>query len=254
MNNATLNYIIDTGTEVKTLNLETEPLYSMDMHTAPYLNEEDFISHYYNRDKISKFIRENGNVRGKLSMTYAKNIKEKEEIPILFNSKGELVLEDDPFEGKVTEVEKGRKLLFNSKNQLFTRLVLSFKLLDDYLYKLIDLTEKEALYVSKLGIEVINYNNKYYIKFKDLFEYRLRSKKLGYLRLAYEDMLDVLKKEINELDDNSFYFYIRQFKYLINKYNNYINELSVRNLKLRRLNINKKYKLSKRNFIRRYYL
>ena len=225
MNNATLNYIIDTGTEVKTLKLETEPLYSMDMHTAPYLNEEDFISHYYNRDKISKFIRENGNVRGKLSMTYAKNIKEKEEIPILFNSKGELVLEDDPFEGKVTEVEKGRKLLFNSKNQLFTRLVLSFKLLDDYLYKLIDLTEKEALYVSKLGIEVINYNNKYYIKFKE-----------------------------NELDDNSFYFYIRQFKYLINKYNNYINELSVRNLKLRRLNINKKYKLSKRNFIRRYYL
>jgi len=62
MNNATLNYIIDTGTEVKTLKLETEPLYSMDMHTAPYLNEEDFISHYYNRDKISKFIRENGNI------------------------------------------------------------------------------------------------------------------------------------------------------------------------------------------------
>ena len=87
-----------------------------------------------------------------------------------------------------------------------------------------------------------------------MFEYRLKFNKLGCLRLVYEDMLDIIKKEINEMDDNSFYFYSRQFKFAMNKYNSYINELSVKNLKLRRLNINKKYRLSKRNLTRYYYL
>ncbi|MBR4672679.1 MAG: hypothetical protein IKO78_05735 [Bacilli bacterium] len=246
MNKATLNYVINVGNKEKILRLETEPLYSMDRHTSPYRDEKDFIAHYYNKDKILNFIRDNGNVEGHLAITYAKSVVSKEEIPILFNIKEDLVFEDDPYEGKITEVEKARKLLFNSKNQLFTRLVLSLGILSEFLNKLIDLTEKEASFVRKQGINIINYNDKFYIRFRDLFKYRLKTRKLGYLRLVYEDMLAEIKREITELDDNDFYYYSRQMKYAMTRYNGLIGELSVKNLKLRRMK-NTSYRLIKKN-------
>lgn len=252
MNKATLNYIINVGNNERVLRLETEPLYTMDRHTSPYLNEKDFIAHYYNKDKILKFIRDNGNIEGRLTITYAKSVQDKQELPIIYNNKSGFVFEDDPYEGKITEIEKARKLLFNSKNQMFTRLVLSLGILNDFQSKLIDLTDKEASFVRKQGIEVIDYDNKYYIRFKDLFRYRLKSKKLGYLRLVYEDMLAVVKEEIMDYDDNDFYYYTRQLKYAMNRYMDMIGELSVKNLKIRRLRPNRRYSLIKKSTRYRY--
>ena len=89
MTNATLNYVIKIGNEVRTLNLYSEALYFIDRHTADYKNDSDFISHYYDKEKIENFIRENGNVEGNLSITYAMNVKQRKELPLLYNMKEE---------------------------------------------------------------------------------------------------------------------------------------------------------------------
>ena len=247
MRNATLNYIIDTGVGERILRLESGSLFYMDRNTSPYRNEEDFICHYYNRNKIYKFIKENGNLRGRLTITYAKSVEEKENVPILFNTKTDFVFDDDPYEGKITEIEKARRLLFNSKNQLFTRLLTSTTIMDDFKKKLMIVTDKERLTLEKNGYKTFLYQGNYYVRFNSLFEYRLNNKRLGNLRNLYEDMLNGIKREITLLDDNDFYYYNRQFKYIIDKYNKHTNELSVSNLKIGNIKPNNKYVISRNN-------
>ena len=247
MNNATLMYIINNNDEIKKLKLESESLFYVDRYTSSYKNEEDFINHYYNKDKIYNFIKENGNIPGKLVVNYAKNMKEREDISPLFNSSEKFEFKDDPYEGKVTEIEKARKLLFNSKNQMFVKLILSSKILDKELNKMIDLNYEEVEYVNQYGLKTSYINNKHYISFKSLFEYRIRAPKLGCVRNAYQDMLKTLKSRLMILDYNTFYFYNRQLRIMINKYNSLIGELTIRNLKIKKIKYNLKYMVNRSN-------
>ena len=247
MNNATLMYVIDSNQGQHNLRLESESLYHIDNYTSDYKNEEDFINNYHYKDKIYNFIKENGNNKGKLVISYAKTANDKENLQPLFNSKEGFVFDEDPYEGRLTEIEKARKLLFNSKNQLFTKLILANNTLDRQLNKLIDLTEEENEYVSNFGIKTALINNKYYISFKSLFEYRTIAQKLGYMRNVYQEMLNVLKSRLMFLDDNMFYFYNRQLRIMINKYNELISEISVNNLKLRKIKIKCKYVINRGN-------
>lgn len=248
MNNATLMYIIKNDNETKKLKLETESLYYMDMYTKNYKDEKDFINHYPKKEMIDKFIKENGNNSGNLVVSYTMNMQEKEDISPLFNSKENFEFKDDPYEGKVTEIEKSRKLLFNSKNQMFVKLILSSKILDKELNRLIDLSEEENEYATDYNLKTYYINNKHYISFKTLFEYRIISLKLGYLRNAYQDMLKTLKDKIMSLDSNSFYFYNRQLRIIIEKYNKLINELTVNNLKIKNISPYCKYVLNRNSF------
>ncbi len=246
MNNATLTYVINNNNQIKRLKLETESLLYVDRYTSGYKNEDDFIKNYYNKSMIDKFIKENGNIKGKLVVSYTKNMKEKEDVMPLYNSKEEFEFVDNPYEGKITEIEKARKLLFNSKNQMFAKLVISNKTLESHLNKMIDLTLEEAIHLRKSGFSPIYINQKNYISFKSLFEYRIKSVKLGCIRGAYQDMLKTLKNELMSLDDNTFYFYNRQLRILINKYNELIQEFFIKNLKIKKIKYNNKYILKRR--------
>lgn len=235
MNNATLLYIIKSQDETKSLRLENETLYSVDMYTSQFKNQEDFINNYPNKEKIYSFEKQNGAKNGKLVVSYAKSTKEKENIEPLFDNQEDFIFKDDPYEGRLTEIEKARKLLFNSKNQLFARLILKNNTLGRELNKLIDLTNEENDYITKLGFTTIYVNNKYYISFKSLLEYRIKEDKLGYLRNAYQEMLNVLKSRMMFLDDDTFYFYNRQLRIMIKKYKELINSLTVKNLKINKI-------------------
>ena len=247
MNNATLVYKIKYNNQNKVLRLYNKPLMFIDNMTSNYLNEEDFINNFYNKDEIYKFIKENGNIKGKLVIDYKKDVNKQEEIKPLFNQKNEIVINDDFYNNQISEVEKARKLLFNSKNQMFTKLLLSDKLLNNELNKVINLDEDEIKYSKNNNIKLEEINNKYYVSFKTLLEYRVNSKKLGMIRNAYQDMLSILKNRLQKLDVNTYYFYNRQLRLLIDKYREMISITSIKDLKINNKMNNKvlKYSINK---------
>ena len=239
MSNATLMYVINNGKDTRNLRLITESLFNLDKYTCNFKNEDDFINNFQKKNDIEKFILENGK-KGHILINYAKSVTEKEQILPLFNSKDIFIFKDDPYEGKITEVEKARRLLFNSKNQLFIKLVLSFKIIDKVLSNLIEINDKEYDQLVKYNFHPSYINYRYYIDYKSLFEYRLHVNKLGCIRNCYEEMLDDLKTRMMELDGNSYYYYNRQLRIAINVYNEMINkELFIKNLKIKNLKNNK---------------
>ena len=227
MNNATLVYKIDYN---KQLRLENRSLYLIDKITSSFKNDEDFIKHYYNKEEIYKFIKENGNQKGNLVIDYKKDQNIKEELKPLYNIKEGIVIDEDFYNNQITEIEKARKLLFNSKNQIFTRLLLSNKTLEFAFNKYIDLDIEEVKFCRNNNIKLKNVNDKFYVSFKSLLEYRVNSPKLGMIRNAYLDMLNILKNRIMQLDRNTFYFYNRELRLLIEKYKEMINIMTIKNI------------------------
>ena len=246
MNNATLSYIILNDNNVRRLNLESENLFNVDKYTSRFKDEKDFINHYYYKDKINKFIEENGR-DGRLVVSYTSGIDSKKDLVPLFNSKSNFVFRDDPYLGKITEVEKARRLLFNSKDQLFTKLILSYNTFDSFLDNIIDITDEEKKCLDSYGIETTSISNVSYVSFKSLLDYRLKVWKLGILRGLYEDMINSIKKDIMSLDSNQFYLYNRELRIVIDKYSSLINYLSVRNLDVRDVDFLKDFMIRRRN-------
>lgn len=250
MKSATLMYVIQNKDERKSIRLETESLYSVDMYTSQFKNQEDFIKNYPNKEKIYTFQKQNGIADGKIVVAYAKSTKEKENLKPLFDNKEDFVFKDDPYEGRITEIEKSRKLLFNSKNQLFARLILKNNTLGQELNKSINLTNEENEYITKYGFKTINVNNTHYITFKSLLEYRIKEEKLGYIRNAYQEMLNVLKSRMMFLDENLFYFYNRQLRIVIKEYKELIKLMMVKNIKIKKIKKDTIYVLKRKVKIR----
>ena len=232
MYNATLVYRISYNNEFIKLKLENNSLYLIDKITSNFKNDDDFIRHYYNKNNIYKFIKEHNNVKGDIVIDYKKDINDKKELMPIYSSKDEIVLNEDYYENKLSEIEKARRLLFNSKNQLFTKLLLKSHILDLELNRMIDLDEDEAKFARSRNIKIKYINNKYYVDFKSLLLYRIYTDKLGTIRNAYQDMLDVLKNRICNRDKNTFYYYNRELKILIDKYNILVSRVSIKNLEL----------------------
>lgn len=246
MNNATLSYVIGSENNMRRLNLESENLFNVDKYTSRFKNEEDFINHYYFKDKIDNFIKENGK-NGRLVVSYTSGVNNRKDLVPLFNTNSNFIFRDDPYLGKITDVEKSRRLLFNSKNQLFTKLILSYKTFDSFLDNLIDITDEEKKYLDSYGIDTTVISDVSYVSFKGLFDYRLKVNKLGFLRSLYEDMINSIKKDIMSLDSNQFYLYNRELRIVIDKYYSLINYYSVKNLCVRDSNINSNNMLLRRN-------
>ena len=235
MNNATLIYKINDNNKLR---LESYPLNLIDKITSSFKNEDDFINHYYNKEQIEKFVKDNNNVKGSIVIDFKKDLDYKEELKPLFNVNEEIVTKDDFYDNISTEIEKARKLLFNSKNQIFTKLILKSNLFSNELDRYVDLNEDEARYAINNNIDIKQINSLYLISFKTLLLYRINNNKLGKLRDAYQDMLNILKRRINEKDFNEVYFFNRELKLIINKYNDIIGDIVVKNLKV--YNISKK--------------
>ena len=235
MNNATLLYRISYNNNYDELKLESRSLFFIDRITSSFKNDDDFINHYYNKDEIKDFIKKHNNIKGNIVIDYRKDFNNKETLLPLYNQKDNIVYKDDSYNDKISELEKARKLLFNSKNQLFTKLLFNSKLLKNELNRFVTLEDDEVKFAKTNNVEVALINNRYYISFTSLLKHRINSNKLGLLRNAYQDMLDVFKERIVQKDNNTLYYYNREFRLLIEKYNELINEISVKNLKIKKI-------------------
>lgn len=248
MYNATLIYRIPCDNEVFDLKLENRPLFSIDRITSSFKDDVDFINHYYNKEEVFEFIKKCGYKAGKLLIEYTKDVNRKKELQPLYD-KEPLFLNEDFYMNHITELEKARKLLFNSKNQLFTKLVLQSDVFGPELNRMIDLNAIESKYAINNNIDVKLVNNKNYVFFKSLLQYRIDNNKLGLLRNAYQDMLDVLKAKIEEKDRNTFYYYNRELRLLINRYQELINQPAVKHLKVEDYNKKRNYILCKSKWV-----
>ena len=244
MNNATLLYRIAYNNNYDELRLENRSLFLIDRITSSYKNDEDFINHYYNKSVINNFIKNHNNIKGNIVIDYRSDIDDKRELLPIYNQEN-IVFKDDTYNNKLSEIEKARRLLFNSKNQMFTKLLLKSKLFESDLNKYITLDEDEVKYAKANNIEVSLFNHRYYVSFKALFNHRINSTKLGLIRNAYQDMLDILKDKIMKKDSNTLYFYNREVRLLMKKYYELINEISISNLKVCNKIKNNKYILCK---------
>lgn len=233
MKKSLLNYTISTQDGIKVLSLEKASLYYIDRYTSQYRNDDDLLCNYPMKDTVYNFVKSNGGIKGKFGITYPISVTRKEEIPLLYDHPEPLIVEDSLDENIVTEVEHARKLLFNSRGQIFARLLLSCKSISDcYDYK-ISITYDEYVAALKKGVPIKEFEGKYYIEFKELLKYRASNTKLGALRDLFSDSLDMWEQHMMQLNPDDLYYYSRQFRILIKKYEEIkLKRLSISNLRM----------------------
>ena len=225
MGKAILNMTID-GKEII---LYKDNLASIDKLTSSYKNANELKQ---NESIIEKASQYGSNLKNsEFSISYLGGYKKKTIKP-LFNDNMEIILTDDLFKNRVSETEKARKLLFNSKKQIFSRAIYKSNSINDTLNIELKLTEDEKNVLLYSGLEVFEYNYRYYVSIKELVKYRITHSKLGIVRPIYENALDAWKKEIVKLNEDELYFYSRELRILLNDYINYTKNLTVKNLKV----------------------
>ena len=146
MKKAFLNYVINSSNGIKKMIVEADSLDYIDSITSKYNNDFEFIKASNKKLKIIDFIKENGNKKGKLEIEYAIDINQKIDLPVFYNYPNRIVLDDDFMNNYVSEIEKARKLLFNSKNQLFARIALLDRSIMDTLSYKVSISYPEYLY------------------------------------------------------------------------------------------------------------
>ena len=225
MGNAILNITIDG----KELMLYKDNLSNIDKLTSNYKNANELKKNDSIREKVSQAGSNYKN--GEFTISYLGGLKKKIVKP-LFNDNIPIILTDDLFKNKVSETEKARKLLFNSKKQIFSRAIYKSNSVNDSLNIELKLTEEEKNNLLLSNIDVFEYNYRYIVSLKDLVKYRITHNKLGIIRPIYENALDAWKKEIGKLKEDELYFYSRELRLLLNDYISLTKYLTVNNLKV----------------------
>lgn len=218
MKKASLRYVINNPSDTKKIILTTGSLSYIDYLTSLFNCSDEFVSDYIDKHKPYDFKFQNTLSKGSLELIYTIDVEKKINIPILYGNSDEIVLKDDFINGKISEIEKARKLLFNSKNQWFARNVLLNDYIKDLFSYIMELSYNEYLLSQKHGLDVASYNGKHYISFSELIKYRSKNNKLGDLRNLYEEMLELWKNQFANIDYDDLYYYSRQLLLLIKQY------------------------------------
>lgn len=229
MNKATLNY---TTKDNKTIVLNSSTLYEIDKYTRNFKGDKEVFEKYYN--KISAITEK---VDGSLNICYYKSAVKKEIIPILYKQKTPLYIKDDYITNNISEIEKARRLIFSSKKDIFSKMILNDDILSPYTYYFFELMNNEVKILTDLNIKMIYRNNHFYVRLDELIKYNMNNKKLGNLRNIFESILSSWKLNIEELTEDELYFVSRELRLLINEYEIVKNKI---------ININK-IRISKRN-------
>jgi len=213
MRKATLNYIIYDYV----MTIDSGSLDYIDEYTSQYKDDFELIKDNPKKELIYKFISEHDNISGNIKIFYSPSIYEREELSVVYkdNSKISIVTNED----SLTDIEKARRLLFTSKDQLFARLFLSSKIINRTIKYELVISEYEYVLAKKNGLLPIIDKDKFYINFSELIKYRMNSKKLGSIRELYEEMLDIWERNMNEYDYEDTYYYSRELRLLMDKYN-----------------------------------
>lgn len=228
MTRATLEYVIGNHS----IQLETLPLINIDNYTSTFKNEGELLDNYPKKYKVLDFI-ESSQRTGRFEISYVTGIDSRNRIPIMYNSNKKVELEDNGFYNQESEIERARKLLFNSKNSIFQRLFLSNNSLKNTLNVTVILDYDAFKICRKLGIPVILDGALYKVDLATLVRYRIDHKKLGPIRNIYESLLDEWKYMLKNEPSEDVYFYSREIKLLIETYDRVKNNhLSVDMLKV----------------------
>ena len=211
MKKACLNYITK---DKKILTLNSSSLYEIDKHTRCFNNAKEIISKYKN--KINTLNEEN--LDGILKIFYYKSQTEKEVIPIMYKQSSPIYIKDDYITNNISEIEKAKRLLFNSKSDLFISLFLNHKILRTYSYYYFEVMDFEQKILNDANVSTIIRDNIFYVRLDSLLKYKLINKKLGPVRNIYESILDAWKANIESMDEDELYFISRQMRLLFCEY------------------------------------
>lgn len=232
----------------KVLTLESGSLRYIDSITKDFKSVEDLKAYGSYHDKISSYSKIHQDVRGEVVLTYIRNNAEKIQLDLLLNDDDTVRTRTSSLEEVKSETENARKLLLNSKNQIFLTSFLLNKNLKDTTVATVKMTIEEFKIAKKEGYEVKAQDGEYRISIQEVLRYRLNHKKLGPMRLLVEDSLEVWKKNMLSLNDEDLYFYSRELRLLMNEYHyRKIPRRAVYNLSFQKENIPYSSRVVRRN-------
>lgn len=232
----------------KVFALENGTLRYIDSITKEFKDEKELMNDNYYRDKIKTYSIGNENNNSRIILNYIKNNEDKKELKLLLNDPTTIRTRTSSLEEVKSETEKARKLLLNSKNQIFLTSFLLNKHLESTTLATVRMTIDEYKIAKREGYNVVVRDGEYRITIKDVLKYRLNHKKLGSMRLLVEDTLEVWKKNMLNLNDEDLYFYSRELHFLLDEYNyRKIPRKAVDNLSFNKEHLRDKLKIKRYN-------
>lgn len=222
-------YIDKSTSKSITTILENNELYYIDECTKSFESINKLLDSFFYQDKVK------GNKNGKLELLCILNNSKRIKLPLLINDNNRIVMSDDYIEGITSDIEKARKLLFNSKNKKFLRMFLNNEIFASTTYFDMSINNNEYDLLKRNNINVISKNGQYFVNANDIFKIVLELDKLGPFRKIYEDCLEKWKYNtgLSCNDSDIVYYNCRNLRTLSNYYYKTIkNEKKVTNLKI----------------------
>jgi len=241
---------IKTNDKNELLNIDSSTLHQIDNITRLFKDEKDLMNSSYYQDRMGDLVSSD-DFNSKIVLTYVKNNQEKLDLDIIYNDNESIRMRTNSLEEVTSEVEKSRKLLLNSKNQIFLTSFLINKKFISTTQSTVRMTIDEYKIAKKEGYKTEVQDGEYRISIREVLKYRLNHKKLGPMRLLVEDTLEVWKKNMLSLNDDDLYFYSRELRLLLNEYNyRKIPRKAVMNLCFNKDNIQDALKIKRKNDFR----
>ena len=216
---ATLGMKFRINSDNNVITLDSGDLRYIDSITKEYKDEKELRTRESYANKIAAYSNNHDHVDGDIVLSYIKSNNEKIELQLLYDDPDIIRTRTSSLEEIKSETEKSRKLLLNSKNQMFLTLFLLNKNLQKTTTSTVKMTIDEYKKAKAYGLTVYAQDGEYRISIRDVLKYRLENKKLGSMRLLVEDTLEVWKKNMLRLSDEDLYFYSRELRLLMNEYN-----------------------------------
>lgn len=210
--------LIDKEGNRKSLTLDSASLKEIDDITRVCRNAYDVINSAKYKNKVDDFVKTGSFVRGNLKVVYTIEHDSRVTLPVIFNRKDEILLFSSTVDDKLSEVDKARKKLFSSKNNLYTQLFLNNPIMESTTMHLVRLDSEEYLYAKSRGLEPVLVEDDYRLSLKDILKFRMHNSKLRIFRPLFEDALEVWKSDLYSMDHEELYFYSRTLAVLHEEY------------------------------------
>lgn len=191
------------------------------------------ISTFYNYDDLAYDSACWSSIRpifdGKLTdstfhLTVSKYDGTKQELPLIFNDNEPIYITSNHYDGRVSEVDKARKLLFSSKDKKFMRDFLENEILSSTVSFTIPISDVEtrSIISGNINLPIINTLDGRRVVFaSDVFKASLEQKKLGKLRDLFETSIDIWSEKMSSKNDDELYYYSRNIRAMILDYKKY---------------------------------
>jgi hypothetical protein len=158
---------------------------------------------------------------GRFILYFIEDNSRREKLDTLYNDQNPVITKLNNIYGdnSTTDVERARKLLFSSKGKRFLKQCLNEDWFRDTTGCLVKLKPFEAKELISSGYKPLFKDGDYYLSIEDILSYSTTKEKLGFMRDLVEDTLEIWKEKLEELDEDILYYYSRNLRMSINRYN-----------------------------------